>query len=552
MGGSGSPPLFGDSRNLFLYMQAYRGGGHSRVYGTSTNEIMQLFAQMEQTGAYRPPELTLRLRMKETYLYGTYKEKVFVPTKAAQEAFKETGLPPPIYEAGKAATDIAIGESRLLNAKLLIPRSQAEVELEKTRRNDQVIFGVISHAGAVQEMRYSQSAARRAFDGALSANTALCRMLERRANDTDAEKLMKDSFFRFSTAGERDFTLSHARWITDGAKSNTYDIRDLRRPEDMFVRTEVSTEENMKVSGIERIWVRKDKTVLTETSNRVGLWQVNGTMYQHAEETLSKLVEARAMSDKQTLDRSTVTKILYDRRDNDADDPLIIRKAVQDTAATPVGVGVLIHISTDRQLAKIMAAQTGKTIFRLAPISLIPMLGEDSEETIKAMDGNPALFKDRVDVGKDVGFRSSQITNVYVDTGSLQSALTKFVTAELPGRRKQTKVYMRRLIEVGTDKSGHRFEKIGLRPMVAGGSKLILTKSMTKDSDGHRPWEIHRPTTPVKVKVSRYESFLNKSEDDAQSERGSSFSLFSTEPDSELRTEEEFNFSPFLNPENMD
>jgi hypothetical protein len=308
----------------------------------------------------------------------------------------------------------------------------------------------------------------------------------------------------------------------------------------------------MKVSGIERIWVRKDKTVLTETSNRVGLWQVNGTMYQHAEETLNMLVEARDLSDRQTLDRSTVTKILYDRRDNDADDPLIVRKAVQDAAATPVGVGVLIHISTDRQLAKIMAAQTGKTVFRISPISFIPYFGDDSEEMIKAMDGNPALFRERVDIAKDVGLRSSQVTNVYVDTGSMQTALSKFVTAELPGRRKQKKIYLRRLIETGTDGSGHRFEKIGLRPTAAVGSKLILSKGMTKDSDGRRPWEYHRPTTPVQVKVSRYESFLNMSEDDARSERGSSFSLYSTEPDIETRTEEEFNFSPFLNPENMD
>jgi hypothetical protein len=551
MGGSGSPALFGSARNLYLYMQSYRGGGHSRVYGTSTNEIMQTFATMEQTGAYSPPELTLRLRMKETYLYGTYKEKVFVPTKQFQNLQRETALPPPIYEGGRATTDLAIGESRLVAAKLLITRSQAEVEAEKTRRNTQVLFGAISHSGMKEAMKQARHRERLSFDGALSANTALARMLERRANDTDAEKMMKDSFFKFSRAGERDFEFSHAQWIVDGAKSNTYDIRDLRRPEDMFVRTEVSTEENMKVSGIERVWVKKGLPILTETTASVGLWQVSESMYQHAEGTLRKLVEARERSDNPTLDRSQVLEVLYDRRKNDADDGHILIKSKSDVSASTVGSGVLVLISTDKHLAKVMAAQTGKRILRIAPSVIVPATGADSERTISAMDGNPALLAKFVSFHKDLKLNFSQILGVYVDTGSLQAALTHFVVSELPERKPSAKVYSRRVIEVGVDRDGHRFEKTGLKALRLNQSRVSIGPYRSKDTNGSFLWEFHKPNT-IRLRVSKYEAFINKSGADSLSESESGFSQLSDVGQLEIRSEEEFNFSPFLNPDNLD
>lgn len=522
------------------------------MYGTSTNEIMQTFAQMERTGAYFPPELTLRLRMKETYLYGTYKEKVFVPTKQFQNLQRETALPPPLYEGGRATTDLAVGESRLVAAKLLITRSQAEVEAEKTRRNTQVLFGAISHSGMNFAMKLARHRERQAFDGALSANTALARMLERRANDTDAEKLMKDSFFKFSTAGERDFQFSHAQWIVDGAKSNTYDIRDLRRPEDMFVRTEVSTEENMKVSGIERVWVKKGKPVLTETTASVGLWQVSESMYQHAEGTLDALVEARERSDGPTLDRSQVLEVLYDRRKNDADDGHILIKSKSDVAASTIGSGTIVLISTDRNLAKVVAAQTGKRVLRIAPSVIIPATGADSEETISAMDGNPALFVKFVSFHKDLRLNLPQVIGIYVDTGSLQAALTHYVVSNLPGRRSGVKTYSRRVIEVGVDQDGHRFEKTGLKAVRSDGSKVIIGPARLKDANGSFLWEFHRPNS-IHLRVSRYEAFMNRSEADSRSESDSGFSQLSElTGQQEIRSEEEFDFSPFLNPDNMD
>jgi hypothetical protein len=394
---------------------------------------------------------------------------------------------------------------------------------------------------------------RQNFDGALAANTALARMLERRANDTDERKMMESSFFRFSRSGERDFNYAHAKWITDGAKSNTYDLRDLRKPEDMFVRSEVSTEENMKVSGIERIWVRKGKLVLTETTSSVGLWRVSKSMYQHAEETLGILKTVRDESDLPTLTRSQVMDVYYDRRTNDADDGHIIYKALKDTAATAVASGILILISTDRQLAKVMAKQTGKGIVRLSPSALIPKFGVDAEKQITAMDGNPQYFAKVVGFSKDTRVNLQQVLSVYVDTGSLQSALTHYVVEKLPARKPVETIYQRRVIEVGTDSDGHRFEKVGLLASKSPAGKVNFTAFRRKDAYGHLPWEFHRPGDQLQVKVSKYENFLNVPDNDTLSERSSGFSQLSELTlNQELRSEESFDFFPFLNPDNVD
>jgi hypothetical protein len=440
----------------------------------------------------------------------------------------------------------------LVAAKFLITRSQADVEVEKTRRNTQVLFGTISNTGSNQAAAFERRMARQNFDGALASNTALARMLERRANDTDEQKLMKSSYFKFSTAGAREFTLEHAQWITKGAKSNTYDLRDLRKPEDMFVRTEVSTEENMKVSGIERLWVRKGKLVLTETTSSVGLWKVSESMYQHAEGTLGMLTGIRDRSDSRTLTRSQVMDVFYDRRMNDADDGHIIYKALKDTAATAVASGLLVLISTDRQLAKVMAKQTGKRILRLSPATLIPKFGVGAEEAITALDDNPQFLAKVIEFSKDSSVNLQQVLNVYVDTGSLQSALTGYVRELLPGRKAVERVYSRRVIEVGTDSNGHRYEKVGLRAVREPSSKVIFTKFRRKDANGHLPWEMHRPSDHLQVKVSRYENFLNVPDNDTVSDRSSGLSQLSSLLGYELRSEEEFNFSPFLKPENVD
>lgn len=551
MGGSGSPALYGTARNLYLYMHAYRGGGHSRVYGTSTNEVCACLQQLEETGTYRPPLFTMALRSKEDYLRITYKEKVFVASKQYEALYKATSLPPPLYEAGRTSNDLTVGESRLMAAKLLIPRSTAEVEVARTRRNQQVLFGKITVKGERSALKAEAKKAREAFDGALAANTAVCRMLERRANDTDEEKLMKDAFFKFSSAGERDFEYRHAQWIVDGCKSNSYDLRDLRRPEDMFVRTEVSTEEEMKVSGIDRIWVKKGEKVITQTRSTVGLWRVSESMYQHAEEVLGDLVSAREATGVSTLPRSAVTNIYYSRRENDADDAHITRRALQDSKLLVDGAGFFVLISTDQQLAKIIAAQTNTDVVSLSPASFIPKFGRKSEEKINALDGNQALFSTVAQFHKDTELRVSRIVGIYVDTGSLQSALARYTTEVLPERKSKEKTYRRRLIKTGIDENGYRFETVGLKILNEPDGKITFSKAFRRDDLGYPRYIRTRGGQPVKIRVAKYRSYAN-SDTDLRSEASSGPSVPSSFHGTENSNDAEFNFAPYLNPDNLE
>lgn len=506
MGGCGAPPLYGSSRNLYLYMMAYRGGGYSRVYGTATNEVMTCLTQMEETGTYRAPEFTFRLRSKEEYLRITYKGKVFVPKRMYNDIHKATSLPPPLYESGKTANEIALGESRLLNAKLLITRTQAEVEVERTRRNHQVLFGHISVEGERRALKIQTMLDRKEFDCAVSGNSAVARMLERRANDSDEAALRKDQFFGFTDAGEREFHIGHARWITGGCKSNSYDIRDLRRPEDIFIRSEVSTEEEMKVSGISRIWVKAGNTVMTETTNRVGLWQVSSSMYEHAEVVLSKLVKARDEMDSVTVPRSTVTDIYYNCRQNTADDGILLQQAVNDTKLLPAGAGLIVLVSTDTKLARVMAEHTKTTVVLVSPASFIPKFGKDAETKIMEMDHNPPVFAMNSSFHAETKLDIGRVHTVLVDTGSLQSALAQFAT-EPSKRKKKELTCLRRPIYVGYDVAGRRLETMGLTVMQEPQGKVSLQYNR-KDKLGRYMCTQFKCKNSLRIRVSTYQNYF--------------------------------------------
>jgi len=86
----------------------------------------------------------------------------------------------------------------------------------------------------------------------------------------------------------------------------------------------------------------------------------------------------------------------------------------------------------------------------------------------------------------------------------------------------------------------------------SNGSKVTIGPNRLKDTNGSFLWEFHRPNS-IHLRVSKYEAFMNRSEADSHSESGSGFSQLSEMSGQlEIRSEEEFNFSPFLNPDNMD
>jgi hypothetical protein len=274
-------------------------------------------------------------------------------------------------------------------------------------------------------------------------------------------------------------------------------------------------------------------------------------MYQHSEGVLQELVDAREAGDTATLERSTVTDIFYRRRENDADDVHIAQRALKDSKLVPDGTGFFVLISTDIQLAKVIAAQTNTNVVSLSPASFIPKFGKKSEEMINALDGNPAMFTSHVQFHHDTELKASRIIGIYVDTGSSQAALARYTTDVLPGRRAKEKTYRRRLIATGIDKNGHRYETVGLKVSNEPDGKIVFSRAFRRDDLGHPRYNFTRGGQPVKVKVAKYRSYTD-SESDLRSEASSGISLFSGPGDYENSIDAEYNFAPYLNPNNLD
>jgi hypothetical protein len=499
LGGSGAPSLWAEYRNQYLYMIAFRGSGYSRVYGTAIQEVNETLRRLEFGQGYNVPHLALKLRDKQEYLYGTYAEKVFVPTAEMKSQYSER-LPPPLYKGGGTTNDLASYEARLMGAKVLVTRAQAEIEYERSQRNGSVLFGL----GTVHSSKFKQKqdsmSARKAFDGALSANSAFSNLLSRQANQKDVQQMMKDPSFNVVSQGAREYTLRHAKWVHEGCKSDTYSLRDILRSQDMFLRSEVSTDEEMKVSGIEREWVRNGKSTITETRAEVGLWKVSQDAQEWAAVIAAKLSEKRVEKSISTLDRSDVLNVYWGHRELVADDPLIVQRVIQiSQQLTSTENGVIF--TKDRSLVKACANRAGMNFFRISPSVLLSLIkGLDPQNECMEFDMNPML------VGSKLKLPGNPVRIAIVDTGSLDETLAKY---ELDIKPEKSKILRRTRLSYGKSSSG-RYEVFSVREI--GKSSLAgIFDPKAKDESGRPAFEMIKPEKSIRLKIPKFESFSGSS-----------------------------------------
>jgi len=502
MGGSGSPACYADYRNLYLYMMAYKGGGYSRVYGTSVNEIRDTLFRMETGRGYAVPHFTLKLRDKQEYLHGTFAEKVFVPSSSFQA--KERGrMPPPIYELGGANNSLASYEARLLAAKVLVTRTQAEVEVERTDRVNDILFGFETVSSLGTKKKALSREGRANFEGALSANTAFANLLRKEAGMSDVHKLMKDKNFQLVLSGAREFTLDHAKWVNDGMSSDTYSIRDILRSQDMFLRSEVSTEEDMMVSGISRLWVREGREVITETRAQVGLWKVSPGLYDWAHKVGGLLVQAREDLETKTIPRPYAARIFLENREMVSDDPMIVEMLIQKTKEGIPTDSVCV-ITQDRKLCKSAATKTGIKVLRLSTYAM-PYLfeGNSMESEIMSLEGGTNL------IGKLVNFPGNpRILYTMVDTGSLSEMLMKH---EVSNIGEGVATYRSQSVRHFSDEKG-RHEVFSYIPTDVEATVEASFLRSKKDSNGHPLFELHQPEKSVISKLPKFESYQRGSD----------------------------------------
>jgi hypothetical protein len=459
-----------------------------------------------------PPSFTLKLRDKQEYLHGTYAEKVFVPTEAFSSGFR-SNLPPPLYELGSANNKLASYEARLLAAKVLLTRTQAEIEVERTDRTNDVLFGFESTGSLKMKKSHLSRVGRAAFEDALSANTAFARLLARKATKGDEDKLRKDPAFRVVLSGAKEFTLQHARWIHEGLQSETYTFRDLLKCQDMFLRSEVSSEEDMKVSDVGRLWMRNGKEVITHTRTEVGLWKVSPGMFNWAQKVETKLKEWRQQTGLLTLPRTDVARIYLDNREEVADDPLIVAK-LEEISRKGLPTDFACVISQDKRLCKTAASRCGISIIRLSTYAM-PLLfeGADMENKIMALEGNIDL------IGEYVEFpQNPRIIHTMVDSGSLFEMLMKHVETDIG---EGAKTYQFQTMRFFQDQEGKRHEVVSYTPTSTTGKVSFSLLAKKRDPNGNPLVEIIKPEKILPTRLPKFESYARGSD---RSSRGSSSS----------------------------
>lgn len=139
----------------------------------------------------------------------------------------------PVYYGKSSLNFIRSVESRLVRAKILLGRRQAEIELDRAIRTESVLFGTLPAKYVAEERKAQLDKDRSSYEGALYANTSFARLLNREANGQEVIKLIGEGW-GISLSGVREFQMADAIWFSEGGKGEVYSIDDITFPEDMF------------------------------------------------------------------------------------------------------------------------------------------------------------------------------------------------------------------------------------------------------------------------------------------------------------------------------
>jgi hypothetical protein len=415
MGGSGCPPLWDNPANAYLYVKAYKNGVYSRVYGTAINELR---TAVEHLDAGRPASAPFceRLREKQEYLHITYAQNVMIPPRTLQKDSEEADdTPKPLYTSAGSRAFVQAAERRLVAAKRLITRTQAEVEIMRTKRIVETVLGLLTVSEQERFSGLKRREKTERFEFALRANTAAQKLLERCADGNEVATLIREGFLHVGT-GVRDISLEDVYWLSRGGTGEVYTIHDVTRSEDMFIRLEVSSDESMKVPGILLITRMSgaQEPLVRATKAKVGLWEVTEATEEWADKCVDQLRTLRDAG--LTPGPREVLHVLSKNREWVSDDSILIELARQWTDGKPVGT--LMLISADIRLGRHISKATGFHVVIVHPESVIKHILRETWTAlseIKVEDVNGLLR---------TGYLEGAIPEaqqIFVDTGSLSA-----------------------------------------------------------------------------------------------------------------------------------
>jgi len=362
------------------------------------------------------PILCRRLRDRQEYLHGTYAEKIFIPQKSYMSTFGDK-LPAPLITQSGGSNLYSSFENRLLRTRHLVTRTSAEREWEFTTRIRAALLSRYKTVPTAEaELSYKKMRARSEFGGALNANTAFANLLERKGSLQDVIQLTNENF-HVVNCGATHFTMWDAKWLFFGGKSENYSIEDLTSSEDLFVRTEVSEDESLRVGSIPlRPIIGNQKIALTTTT--VGLYQIGSGMYEWAEDLFRRLVEHRDRV-KRPLSRDDALQDYEVNPEWVNDDTLIIGRCRRDTSGTAMRSTIVCLVSADKRLGHQLSNSCNVQVYRVDPRWYIPYALARGWDPVKEPD--PADLQEAC-----LGLSEERrLKRVYVDTGSVNAFLTR-------------------------------------------------------------------------------------------------------------------------------
>lgn len=237
-------------------------------------------------------------------------------------------------------------------------------------------------------------------------------------------------------------------------------MRDISLSEDIFVREEVSSEETFKVSGLPLKPIIGGVGNIRLTVSKVGLYQINSTMEEWAEDLLSRLVSERS-----ALGRPLTPQEVGPICDKDPewvnDDSGLIAQCLRSVSDSTVGHTVAL-ISGDRRLGNQMAETCNVTVVRIRP--------RDYAVACYREGLDPKLPHMRV-LQMHVGYR---LNLVLVDTGSISADAVHMAEED-------NRIFKRSVTQTGWQ-NGRRFSKINL---------VEATARQRFKTEAHRP--VSRP-----------------------------------------------------------
>jgi hypothetical protein len=382
--------------------------------------------------------------MRSSYLHATYAEKVAIP-----QVKRETSiLPEPLYTSLGIDVGATSVEQRLIRAKVLVDERTAEIEFDRKVRLSNIIFGSLPKNYIDQINALHTKTVSEKFGNALQANSAFMNLINRTAVPDDMDELMMNGF-KVITSGERSFQKIHSEWIANGCRGTVYNLADIGRSSNMYLRSDVSCEENLKVGGISLIFTEGALKV-KQTVTKVGLYNISSSQREWAEKLGSDLSNFQKAFP-EGIPKEIVLDLYYENREWVADDTMIVSHAMKAAFDGKfVRLSAIAIITTDEKLCRRVATSTDCTVLLYHPVKFIQLCkkkGHDWETPIK----NPETFFPAWTSGP---VKMKQIRHYEIDTGSMLAHLSK---------RKEMKgsMFKRTTREVGR-RNGMRYERFTL------------------------------------------------------------------------------------------